>query len=166
MDLLYEDLSRNEQQALIVGDFNAHEEEWLKSTATNARGRAVREFCESRGVLQLVTRPTRGDSILDLVIGPFEGNVSHLPHCGLSDHQTLLVSLDRVLETSCAALKRTVYHWKRAAWNRMKGEFQTSIWDLPNNVDSAVDMVTSRIIAVTNKYVPTTTPKMVRPFLW
>ena len=36
LELLYE------QQALIVGDFNAHEEEWLKSTTTDARGKATR----------------------------------------------------------------------------------------------------------------------------
>ena len=121
---------------------------------TDARGGAVREFCESRGLLQLVARPTRGEAILEMVIGAYEGNVSHLPHCGSSDHQTLLVSLDRILETPCAAPKRRVYHWKRAAWNRMIGDFQSTEWDLQNDVDAAVDKVTMRITAVTNKGKP------------
>ena len=132
LELLYDDIRGDEeQQALIVGDFNAHEEEWLKSTTTDTRGKATHDFCESRGLLQLVTRPIRGEAILDLVIGPYEGSVCHLPHCGSSDHQTLLVSLARVLEIPCAAPKRKVYHWKRAAWNCMIGSFKSTKWDLP-----------------------------------
>ena len=40
LELLYDDIREDdEQQALIVGDFNAHEEEWLKSNTTDARGK-------------------------------------------------------------------------------------------------------------------------------
>ena len=62
LELLYDDIREDEeQQALIVGDFNAHEEEWLKSNTTDTRGKATREFCESKGLLQLVMRPTQGE---------------------------------------------------------------------------------------------------------
>ena len=55
LELLYGD---DEQQALIVGNFIAREEEWLKSTTTDAGGRAsYTRVLGSRGLLQLVTRP-------------------------------------------------------------------------------------------------------------
>ena len=46
----------------------------------------------------------------------------------------------------------------------MIGGFQSIKWDLPNNIEAAVDMVTRMIVAVTNEFVPMTSPKMVRPF--
>ena len=145
-----------------------HEEEWLNSTKTDNAGKATRHFCESRRLLQLVSRPTRGEAILDLVVGPYEGTVTHLPPCGSSDHQTLLVILARALETPSAPSKRTVYHWKRAAWNQMvgSGSFRSANWELPANVDAAVESVTRKINAVTNKFVPRTNPTMIRPFPW
>ena len=98
LELLYDDITKDKkQQALMVGDFNAHEEEWLNSAKTDAAGKATRQFSESRGLLQLVSKPTRSEAILDLAVGPYEGGVTHLPHCGSSDHQTLLVTLARVL---------------------------------------------------------------------
>ena len=167
LELLYEDITKDKkQQALMVGDFNAHEENWLNSAKTDAAGKATRQFCESRGLLQLVSKPTRGEATLDLVVGPYEGSVTHLPHCGSSDHQTLLVTLARILETPSVAPKRTVYHWKRAAWNQMVGEFRSTNWDLPDNVEAAVESITSKITAVTNKFVPRSSPTMARPFPW
>ena len=52
-----------------------------------AAGKATRQFCESRGLLQLVLRPTKGQAILDLVVGPYEGSVTHLSPSVSSDNQ-------------------------------------------------------------------------------
>ena len=46
----------------------------------------------------------------------------------------------------------------------MIGGFQSTKWYLPNNIDAAVDMVTRKKVAVTNEFVPMTSPKMARPF--
>ena len=100
-------------------------------------------------------QPTRGEAILDLVIGPYDGSVTHLPHCGSSDHQTLLVSLTRLLEIPTTPPKRIVYHWKQANWNRMIGEFKSTSWDLPSEIEDAVTSVTEKIVSITNKFVPT-----------
>ena len=112
-----------------------------------------------------MSKPTRGEAILDPVVGPYEGNVTHLPHCGSSDHQTLL-ALARVLETPSVAPKRTVYHWKLAAWNHMVGEFRLTNWDLPDSIEAAVESITGEITAVTNTFVPRSRPTMTRPFPW
>lgn len=71
-----------------------------------------------------------------------------------SDHQTLLVIF------SPTDPKRTVYHWKRKAWNHKIAEFRPTRWDLPNKFDAAVDSVTRRITTVTNKITPRTNPTM------
>ena len=71
LELLYGD---DKQQALIVGNFIAHEEEWLKSTTTDAGGRAsYMRVCD----LEVCSRPTRtrGEVILDLVIGLYQGRI-------------------------------------------------------------------------------------------
>ena len=106
LESLYDKLMGNSnQRVVIVGDFNIHEVEWLRSTKTDATGKATHEFCETRGLIQLVTRPTWGEAILDLVISPYNGSVIHLPYCGSSDHQTLLVHLDRLLDVPTMAPK-------------------------------------------------------------
>ena len=56
LGLLYDEITKDKkQQVLMIGDFNAHEEEWLKLTKTDATGKATHEFCETRGLLQMVS---------------------------------------------------------------------------------------------------------------
>ena len=65
---------------VICGDFNVHESTWLHSSHTSSAGTATLDFCESRGLYQLITFPTRLNAILDLVMteyrmaGKFDGN--------------------------------------------------------------------------------------------
>ena len=72
---------------IIMGDFNVHHQDWLSSTHTSTAGRSLLEFCEYSGLSQLVTEPTRGDVILDLVITEYEGHILYHPHLGTSDHR-------------------------------------------------------------------------------
>ena len=102
---------------------------------TDAAVKATRQFCESRGLLRLVSRPATGGVILDLVVRQYDGIVTNLPHCGSSDHQTLLVTLARVLETPSTAPKRMVDHRKRAVWNHVVRKFKSINLDLPDNIE-------------------------------
>ena len=133
LDLLYDDITKDYKYQAV--DFNAHEKEWLRSATTDTAVKATRQFCESRELLQLVSRPARGGVILDLVVRLYDGIVTNLPHCGSSDHQTLLVTLARVLETPSTSPKRMVDHRQQAVWNHMVKEFRSINLDLPDNIE-------------------------------
>ena len=79
---------------VICGDFNVHESTWLHSSHTSSAGTATLDFCESRGLHQLVNFPTRLNAIkfLDLVLTEHPGSAQALLNLNTSDHVTVLVT--------------------------------------------------------------------------
>ena len=60
-----EDVSRLADSCMIFGDLNIHHASWLRfSNGESPKGRLLKEVCDSHGLRQLVTRPTRGDYLL------------------------------------------------------------------------------------------------------
>ena len=54
---------------LLVGDVNAHHEEWLESSTTCLHGRAARDLAFSSGYEQMATEPSHIEGgVLDLVL--------------------------------------------------------------------------------------------------
>ena len=64
----------------IYEDINVREMEWLKSTHTSPAGTATLDFCDSRGLFQLVHHPTCGSTILDLILCEHDCDISSLPN--------------------------------------------------------------------------------------
>ena len=162
---LYDDFS-DTHQVIIAGNFNCHELKWLNSTHTDARGRALREFCEPCGLSQLVTEPTRGAAILALFVSPDQGRVEYNPPCGTLDHLTLIVTVSLLLELPSVPSDRLVFHWRRAPWSHICGAFRRVDWTLPTDVDSAASYLTNQILTITKRFVPHCKPQLVRPVPW
>ena len=78
--------SNNSLSPVICGDFNVHETSWLNSSHTSTAGTAALDFCESRGLHQLVHFSSRQDAILDLILSEHTGSTSRLPNLNTSDH--------------------------------------------------------------------------------
>ncbi|TLP41777.1 hypothetical protein FEG32_18870, partial [Acinetobacter baumannii] len=62
-------------EVVVLGDFNAHHQEWLGSRTTDLPGRTAYDFALAYGFSQLVTQPTRvpdieghEPSLLDLLL--------------------------------------------------------------------------------------------------
>ena len=70
--------SNTSQSPVICGDFNVCEASWLHSSHTSAAGTTALEFCESRGLHQLIHFPTRQGAILDLVLSEHPGTTTQL----------------------------------------------------------------------------------------
>ncbi|CAG4935338.1 unnamed protein product [Colias eurytheme] len=93
IDLL---LQKNPSAEIVVlGDFNAHHAEWLKSRTTDYAGRSFHDFILSYGLTQLVSAPTRipdvedhAPSLLDLFLSSHPDNYQILVEAplGSSDH--------------------------------------------------------------------------------
>ena len=54
---------------ILLGDFNVHHLRWLQfSSGTSVEGTTLWRFCIDHGFRQMVTGPTRGKYLLDLVL--------------------------------------------------------------------------------------------------
>ena len=149
---------------IICGDFNVHESTWLQSGHTSSAGTATLDFCESRGLHQLVHFPTRFNTILDLVLSDCPGSAQALPNLNTSDHVVILVAFSSFTNVSPA--NRRVYHWSRAPWDRLHHHFGSFDWDIPKSVSSAVSFITNVIVSATEKFVPSCIPRLSRPTPW
>ena len=58
-------LANGQHFVIIVGDFNAHEGDWLGSSFTSPAGTALHNFCELFGLSQLVDKANCRDAISD-----------------------------------------------------------------------------------------------------
>ena len=103
---------------VICGDFNVHKASWLHSSHTSVAGTAALDFCESRGLHQLVSFPTRQSAILDLILSERTGTTTQLPNLNTSDHVAIFLSLavSSHFPTTTPPPRR-VFHWKHAPWN-------------------------------------------------
>jgi len=153
---------------ILLGDFNVHHQEWLDSSRTSTVGRSLQEFCELNGLVQLVHSPTRGSSILDLIITPYCGTVYHHPPLGTSDHVTLFASFSLSLEITAPPPSRKVFHWRSAPWPHICGYFRRINWDRikDGTVDDATAFLTSSLVSAQDRYVPSSIPTLHRPTVW
>ena len=136
----------------ICGDFNVHESTWLHSSHTSSAGTATLDFCESRGLHQLVNFPTWLNAILDLVLSENPGSTQAL------DHVVVLLTLPSFTNVIIPADRR-VYHWSRAPWGRLCHYFSSFHWKIPKSVDAAVSFITNVIVTATQKFVPSCVPR-------
>lgn len=124
------------------------------------------DFCDSRGLHQLITFPTRQNAILDLVISEHTGTTQVLPNFNTSDHVAILVSFDAITTNVVYPSARCVFHWSQAPWNRLSHYFSSFNWDISGSVDDATSHVSSAITSAVEKFIPSCTPKLSRPTPW
>ena len=151
---------------IICGDFNVHESVWLQSFHTSSAGTATMDFCDSRGLHQLITFPTSQNAILDLVISEHTGATQVLPNFNTSDHVAILVSFDALTTNIVYLSAHRVFYWSRAPWNRLSHFFSSFNWDISGSVDDATTHVSSVIISAVEKFIPSCIPKLSCPTPW
>lgn len=92
-ELLFE-LCLYESGVVVLGDFNL-DVDWAQGKANNFSSKKFVETFDCCKLFQYVTSPTRGDSVLDLILAsiPCVHNVSILPPLGNSDHNIVSFQL-------------------------------------------------------------------------
>ena len=102
---------------IVVGDTNAHHNEWLRnSERTSPSGARLFEICRDFGFKQMVREPTQKGRLLDLVLTNIQELVRTSVLDALSDHSSVLVEVH--VEITCVQCPpRLVWDYKRADWN-------------------------------------------------
>ena len=121
---------------VICGDFNVHEASWLHSSHTSMVGTAALDFCESRGLHQLISFPTRQSAILDLILSERTGTTTPLPNLDTSDNVAIFLSLavSSHFPTTTPPPRR-VFHWKYVPWNKLSRYFHSINWNFQGSTD-------------------------------
>lgn len=132
---------------IITGDFNVHNQSWLGSCKTTRAGEAAEDLCSLHGLDQHIHEPTRGANTLDLLMSDFPGpvNVNILPPLGKSDHVVIVAELKHAVSRE-PRVKRTVWRYAQADWDRLNHFFRSQDWETVLSAD--VDLSTSRMTAV------------------
>lgn len=125
-------------ELVILGDFNAHHKEWLKSRTTDYAGGSVYDLALAYGFSQIVPEPTRVPdiethtaSLLDLLLTthPADHQVSVMAPLGSSDH--CLVRSTSTLATRIRPQPsgtRQVWHYGSADWDGLREHFASYPW--------------------------------------
>ena len=95
LDTTIDEAERYGSHIVITGDFNVHNQSWLRSFKTTRAGEFMEEIWSLHGLYQHVTSATQGSNMLDLVISNFTSPVgtSNMPVWGSpTNHQSLQAS--------------------------------------------------------------------------
>lgn len=123
----------------FLGDFNVHHKDWLKfSRATDAAGRAAKNFCDSCDLTQIINEPTRvpdnpthSPHLLDLFItsNPLEYTSSVTSPLGNSDHSLVTLSLKSIPANSTKRIPpRRIWHFRSAQWDDLRIFYSSFPW--------------------------------------
>jgi hypothetical protein len=143
---------------IIVGDLNVHHIKWLGHSSRNSiEGEALRKFCDSSGLRQIVRGPTRGEYLLDLVITDLDEVKYKLLH-KFADHKALWITL-RLPVPKTASFERTVWHFRDADWEGMQAVLAHTDWSWISNVDAHMGAqgLTEAVMQLATEFIPQTT---------
>lgn len=143
---------------ILAGDFNVHNQAWLHSSKTTPAGEALEDVCAAHRLTQHVRSPTRGDNTLDLVMSTFISPVETQVRAplGRSDHSVVLSDFVGVLPAHEPPVKRTVWRYDRADWNRFRAFLRNVSWPeiITEDPDASCERITATISSAITRFVP------------
>ena len=151
--------SRDTVACIVIGDMNVHNTEWLiHSNGCKRAGVELETVCCTHGLKQHVRDPTRGPYLLDLVLSNFSSGIQCkvLPGVKADDHDGVLTTVN-VSVPSSSPVRRQVYDFKHANWDRLKSRLSQVQWGVAlaeRSVDDAAAWLTSTILEIVNACVP------------
>ena len=125
-----------DKAAIIIGDFNCKNINWLDLTANDREGDLLLNFSKDNFLFQRVKEPTRGNNILDLVFTSDDELIHSLEikeHIGASDHALIEFYANFFTKEHTNAIKRLDY--RKANWAALKSLLRPL--SLPSNDTSA-----------------------------
>ena len=148
-------LSASHVATMIIGDLNVHHTRWLKhSTSVSVEGTSLFRFCLAQGLKQQVTKPTRDENLLDLVISDLKAvKVSVLPK--VSDHNMVAAEFDLGVPPA-QIFSRTVFDYAKANWNHIRRDYRVHEWAPMDTmeVDDAERYMHDKILEIIRRHVP------------
>ena len=112
---------------ILSGDLNIHHARWLRhSNGNTVQGADLKNLCDSFGMVQCVSDPTRGQYLLDLFLTDLSGcKVSVGP--SVADHKFLLGSVP-VPEVVHKEITRNAFDFRKAQWKRLRSALRETDW--------------------------------------
>ena len=133
--------------SLVVGDLNIWHKKWLKhSPANTLEGERLHIICKDHSLKQLVTEPTRGPNLLDLVLSSLGAAASASVVPAIADHKGVLVNV-RLSIPKVHTIERSVWDYKKADWDGLNSALRnldftvTGGADVDSTVASFVELV-------------------------
>ncbi|MBB6707146.1 hypothetical protein, partial [Proteus mirabilis] len=112
-----------------MGDFNFPDIDWENYSSSSLDGSVFVQCVQESFLTQYVDRPTRGEAILDLVLGNEPGQVLELEvgeHFGDSDHNSVIFTL--VMERDKCVLQGKSYSWGQGNYDAVRHDLGCVAW--------------------------------------
>lgn len=143
-------VNRGNRTNLVVGDFNQPLIDWANSGATGQTGIHIFNCFSDLGLEQLVTEPTRGDNILDLVLVDNERTVTDvrvLEGIGNSDHSMVGFNIQsRELKKLTPPCRKK----RKINFRSLKLSLQNIDWDFWVGGQAEVDTMWQTFLTILN----------------
>ena len=111
----------------MLGDLNVHNKLWLRHSSGNTvEGTALKQVCDEAGLTQKVTKPTRDEHLLDLVLTDIPGTTTKVS-AGIADHKIVTAEL-KFKVPGQVTLTRMVWQFAKADWDMMRDMLSTVPW--------------------------------------
>ena len=147
--------------SLVVGDLNIWHKKWLKhSPANTLEGERLHIICKDHSLKQLVTEPTRGPNLLDLVLSSLGAAASASVVPAIADHKGVLVNV-RLSIPKVHTIERSVWDYKKADWDGLNSALRNLDFTVTGgaDVDSTVASFVELVLKEAKQYIPTRTVK-------
>ena len=146
--------SRHAVSCIVMGDMNVHNRSWLRfSSRDSAEGSMLEAICVEHGLRQVVSKPTRGPYLLDLVLTDLTAGVRCEVVKGIhaNDHDGVITFVHLEIVAS-QPVERTVYDFRKADWAGLKLKLLEIDWrhtSAKSGDEAACEMVQQILDAVT-----------------
>ena len=149
---------------VIVGDLNIPSIDWsLMASPADGVQNIILDFVCDNGFEQMVTEPTRGNNILDIVLTNNSFLVSDVPVApplGNSDHNCVNFTVDIPGgDNDCEIVSRKIYAWNRADYESLSTYLSEINWDEFMSVNLTADSIWSSFKSILfdafDQFVPT-----------
>jgi hypothetical protein len=150
-------LDNPNNQVVLLGDFNVHNQDWIVSSSTDPAGVEAQDMCEMFGLTQLVDFATREGNALDLVMSSIPGIAQPVLPMGSSDHKSVGITFETSGAPPPSPESPSVYDWSSAPWGHIAGFIKRALfkWDPTTceSVDAAERHLSCIMQQAIDKYV-------------
>ena len=159
IDSLTDELDELKQHGigfLLCGDMNIHHQRRLHfSNGNTPLGNSMMSLCQQHALKQVVTSPTRGRYLLDLVLSDLAEFEKTTIIPAIADHGIVDVCL-KVSVPMGAGHSRLGWNYAKANWNKLENLLGDTDWNsvFTDDVDQSCAAVTKTIIEACSKCIP------------
>ena len=144
-----------------MGDLNCHNQDWLRFSNRNSpEGKELEATCCEHGLRQLVTKPTRGAYMLDLVLSDLTSGIRCrvVPGIHGNDHDAV-ITIVNIEIPAAEPVQRQVYDFRKADWPSLKLKLLETDWRplLARAADDAASAMVQQILDMVALTIPSRT---------